>query len=569
MNYLEKLNKKCNVGDKFIAIVNSMFDKLVDFGYISPRQITRLSKKLYENIDTFFSGDQIPFDYKSGYYDSVKKELYIKDLDNIESVYQRLMYVLTTTEISKDNFSVGYSTATLSTSNYKIIHKNFGINRAIVSNLVCRLLYTIPDTLSIVPTYRSYYIDFLGSEIKSDNDIYSIEGKLLKQICYTYNAPEEELYNNIFTSNPQKFLKRYFKKYKMDESKKIIDKLDEVSRLYSNYNKLCFLNNKLDENYINIKKNILENDVEDFIKEEKKIKLAITNAISKLSDNIDENEDEDFNIENSLSEKINELEEKVLNSIADLQSILINEVIKEEENYSPILFAIKLKQLSSILIIQNKKIKEKLFETITFKLLNKVENHSSNLIEKIRYSLVNDIISNDKYIKIYKNMMFNKLESMKLKNGTNLVALKVDNEFIKLVEVNDLNLTTKKLDNNINKLMLDNLGYLLNNPSARSSIYDIEKLFTDIKTSFKEYNNVSINDIFICEYNEYILSVLKLKDGFNILKINYEQNDIKIKKVKLSDEYSLFNFNTNLPTVYNENTNNPLRRILALFFNLI
>lgn len=102
----------------------------------------------------------IGLDYKSGYYDAVKKELYIKDIQNIESIYLRIIYVITTTEISEGVYGVGYSTSTLSHSDYKIQHKNFGINRAVVSNLVCRLLYTIPETLSIVPTYRTFNSDF-------------------------------------------------------------------------------------------------------------------------------------------------------------------------------------------------------------------------------------------------------------------------------------------------------------------------------------------------------------------------------------------------------------------------
>ncbi len=566
MNYLEKLDKKCNVGNKFIELTNTMFKNLVDFGYITNRQITKLSKKLYENIDTLFTGNQPSFDYKSGYYDSVKKELYIKDLDNIEAVYQRLLYVITTTEIERNTFSVGYSTATLSTANYKIIHKNFGINRAVVSNLVCRLIYTIPDTLTIVPSYKSYYTNFLGNEIKSDNDIYSIEGKLLKMICYTFNAPEEELYNNIFSYNPQRFLKRFLRKYNIDIN--IILKLDEISRVYSNYNKLSFLNTKLNENYINIRKNILDNDIEDYKNEEKKIKNAISNAISRLNTNVDDNDDE-FNIENSLSEKINEFSEKVLKLISEFQDLLIDEIINKEKDYSPIVYTIKLKKLNSILILDSKKLKNKIFETITFRLLNKVENNSSNLIEKIRYSLVNYIITSENYIKIYNNMTFNKLESMKLKNGTYLVALKIDNEFFKLVEINNLNLTTRKLDNNVNNLVFDNLGYLLNNPSARSCVYDIENLFTHIKDFSDEYKNISINNIFICEYNEYIMVVLKLNDRFDILKITYEEDKIIIKKIKLSDEYYVFNVkDNNLPAVYDKN-NNPLKKVLALFFNMI
>ena len=184
INYLDKLQEKCNIPDNFMSVIVSLFDRLVDFGYVSNSGAKKLTKKLYDNVDTLILGKTIGLDYKSGYYDAVKKELYIKDINNIESIYLRIMYVITTSEIDNDTYAVGYSTATLSKSDYKIIHKNFGINRAVVSNLVCRLLYTIPETLSIVPTYRTFNSDFLGNEIKSDNDIYFLEGKILSQICY-------------------------------------------------------------------------------------------------------------------------------------------------------------------------------------------------------------------------------------------------------------------------------------------------------------------------------------------------------------------------------------------------
>ena len=100
--------------------------------------------------------------------------------------------------------------------------------------------------------------DFLGNEIKSDNDIYFLEGKILSQICYTLNLNEEDLYNNLFSSSPSKYLNRFFAKSKIDNLDKLLTEFDKISRLYSNYNKLCFLNNKLNANYINIKKNILK-----------------------------------------------------------------------------------------------------------------------------------------------------------------------------------------------------------------------------------------------------------------------------------------------------------------------
>lgn len=567
VNYLDKLQEKCQISDEFMTIITSLFDRLIDFGYINQGKAKKLTKKLYDNIDTLILGKTVGLDYKSGYYDAVKKELYIKDIKNIESVYLRLMYVLTTTEIDTDAYSVGYSTATLSKSDYKIIHKHFGVNRAVVSNLVCRLLYTIPETLSIVPTYRKFSSDFLGNEIKSDNDIYFLEGKLLSQICYTLNLNEEDLYNNIFSSNPSKYLNRFFQKSKLENMDNLLETFDKISRMYSNYNKLCFLNNRLNANYIDIKKNILNNDVDELKKEEKRIKLAIESALIKLSPE-DVDDDENYSIESSLSEKINELEENIIKLISSLQSKLVDTLIQDENKYSTISYAIKLKTLDKILLIENKKLKQVLFETIIHKLLSSGENNASNLIEKIKYSIVNEIISSDKYIKIYKNMFFRKLDGLGLDNKTSVVALNIDNEFMQLIEITSLNKVAKSLNNNTRKIQLESLGYLLNNPSAVSSnIQTIEKIITCIRNHNSKFNNVKIEDIYMGNYADFKIIVIRENSNFSILKLTLKDGEFISKSVKLSENFSIFNFggsSSNLPTVYSKKEG-PFKKILAMF----
>lgn len=568
INYLNKLQEKCNISNELISIIESLFKRLIDFGYITNKKSKTLERKLYNNVDTLILGQNIGFDYKSGYYDAVKKELYIKDTKNVESIYLRIMYVITTTEISDDNYAVGYSSATLSKSNYKIIHKNFGINRAVVSNLVCRLLYTIPETLSIVPTYRSFNSDFLGNEIKSDNDIYFLEGKLLSQFCYTLNLNEEELYNNIFSSNPNKFLNKFFSRTKLKDQDNLFDNFDKISRLYSNYNKLCFLNNSLNTNYLNIKKNILNNNAEKYMKENKVIKLAIETALIKLSPEENEN-DENIAIENSLSEKINELEENIVALLSALQNKLVDILISEEYRYSTIIYTIKLKNLDKNLLIPNKKLKSILYETIIHKLLTTGENTASNLIEKIKYSIINEIISSDKYIKIYKNMCFKRLESIGIDDKTSIIALNIDKEFIQLIEITSLNKVSKNLGNNTKKLQLENFAYILNNPSVLSSNTNIiEKMITAIRNFDKKFNNIRIEDIYITSYNDFKIIIVREHNNFSVLKLTYSNNgELLIKQIKLSENFSVFNFegsSSNLPTKYS-NKKSPIRKILSLF----
>lgn len=557
MNYLDKLKEKCKVEERFYSIVEGIFEKLLEFGYINKRQEKKLYRKLYENIDTILIGNNKQIDYKTGYYDAVKKELYIRDLNNIESVYLRIIYIITTTQISRDSFAVGYSIASLSKRNYKIEHKNFGINRAIVSNLVCRLLYTIPTALTIYPTYRAYQNDFLGKEITSDNDIYFLEGKLIRQICYCLNISEEDLYYNLFNF-PTKNLNKILRKTKYENYDEILLKLDEISRTYSNYNKLTYFNKLLNDNYLNIKKNILSENVNELYKEQEKIKSAIYSTLEKYEIDMDDEEDENFNVEASLSEKISDFEELILNDITYIQNILVDFLLKNENKYSVIEYVIKLKELEKMLIIKNEKLSTKIYETIVYKLLNSYEKTASNVIEKMKYSIVNEIVSSDKYIKIYKNLSFKRLNGLKLPENTAVVALTVDNSFLQLVTINSLNKQMKKLENNTNSIHLDNLSYLLNNPSIIKDISVVEKIFTSIRTKFNEFNNVTIENMYICNIESNILVVIAENDKFDILKVTIDKSDkINTKIVSTSETYNIFNlkdntYNSNLPVLYDK-----------------
>lgn len=566
MNYLEKLKEKCTVDNKFYEIIDQIFHSLFDFGYINKRQIKNLEKKLYNNLDTILIGSDLSLDFKTGYYDAVKKELYIKDLSNIESVYLRILYVLTTTETSKNNYSVGYSKSVLSSADYKITHTNFGVNRAIVSNLVCRLLYTTPTALSIMPTYRNYENDFLGHKISSDNDIYFLEGKLIRQICYILNSSEESLYSNLFLS-PEKYLLKFFDNSKFQNISDLLDLIDNISKDYSNYNKLTYLNKILNNNYLNIKKNILNDNIDDFRKSQTKIKLAIQNAINKISNkNLEDFEKEEvFNIDSSLSEEINNLEDKILKNISTIQNQLVDILINSNVKYSNIEYAVKLKELDKMLIIESDKLKETLCATISTKLLNSFENTASNLTEKMKYSLISEIISSDKYIKIYKNMSFNRLHDLELKPNTEIMSVTVDNAFMQLVKVKSLNLGLKDLTNNTESLRLDNLGYLLNNPTSNKDINKTEKIFTIIHNKFSEFNQVHIEDMFICTIDEVTIVIVMNNNSFSVVQILENNNELHCKKVKLSESYNIFNLrDSNLPMLYYKKQSR-LEKIISFF----
>lgn len=539
MDYLEKFKEKCKLNNDFMEKLDFLFERLIHFGYIDRTNLNRLYKKLYNNINAVFLTSDKVHDYKTGYYDAITKELYIKDTNDLESFFLRIIYAITTSQKKEDVYTVGYSTTSLSKLNYKQEHKNYGLNRAVVSNLVCRLLYTEPTTLSIVPTYRTYKKDFLGNGIDADNNIYFLEGQILKQMCFALNIQEEDLYYHLFV-NPVSYLNKILAKCKVENPDQLLAIFDRASKNYSNYNKLLYYNRLLDENYLSTKKTLPNEEIdESLIKEQEKLNFIITKTILDIKPQTDEDSIED--VELSLNEVVNELEENMIKDVINIQNILVDTLIISENRYSPILFTVKQKQLSKLLIFKNEKLENSIYNTITYKILNTFESTSSNLIEKMKYSIASEVLSSEKYIKIYNNMEFNRLTNLDLDENTEIMALSVDNTFLQLIKVKGLNLPFKELKDNTEIIKIDNLKFLLNSPMSISSTQNIEKVYTYIKTHHEKYKTIEIEKLYITNINDTTLVLVLSDDNFEIFKMDILNDEVNCIKVSLSETYGIFN----------------------------
>lgn len=549
VSYLQKLKEKCNISDELMQIFYEIFDKLQKFGYISKYQRKRLEKRLYNNIDTVITGSILEIDYKSGYYDAVKKELYIKDIKNIEAIYLRVLYALTTKSSNYENY-VGYSSNSLSKSDYKIEYKNFGINRAICSSLICRLLYTEPTTLSIVPTYRTYNNDFLGRKIVSDNDIYFIETKILTQICYIFDLNIESLYSKLFY-NPHKYLKTFFNKVNSNYISTILKDLDNISRSYANYNKLIYLNKCLNDNYKKIKIKIINSDIKVLEKEKEKINLSIRNALIPLNKRFSDEDENDLeiNIESCLSETINQLEENILEILNDIQTTFVNYLIDSKKKYSNTKFLIKLKTLQNIAILENASLNKAIYDTIMENLIDITNMDDLNVSQKIKYSVINALFATNKYITTYNDLKMHILKISKLNRYCPLVALSLNNSFVNLVCVSNLELPLKSLKDNVEFLKFDSMYHIINDHSNLKDISEYEKMFTTLKSKFINFENIDTKDVYfsIFENNTYIL-ILE-KNNFSIFEVNEkDDSSINIKLVQeKTSEYIFKSHHNTLP----------------------
>ncbi len=556
---LTLFKEKYNTSDYFVSVVESLFSKLVEFEYIPGSKVSYYINKLIENINEIRFGSNNTYDYKSGYYDANKKELYIKDEKNIPAVYLRLLYALTATEVDPGVYTIGYSTTKLSKDSYKLSYTNFGINRAIMANLVYKLCNLIPTSLQLTPTLKTHSHDFLGFKIESANELYSLEGKLLSELCFVLDLDCELLYSGLFSKNVVKYLDNVFSKKDFTDKEKFLKLFDNISRKYNTYNKLAFLSNKLNDNYIEYKKNILKNNVDIIIKDQEAIEANINSVILNLYNSENSSLDE-IEVTYGLSEVLENLETELKDSLITFQDILADNIIKGNSSLSSIKYASKLKRFNDILIVPNKKITKTIRDTILFKLMPETEVTGINLIQKIKYAIIEQILSNTDFADISNSFSFYNVTNLEDSNlGTAIILLNSNKRFIRIVEVAGLNQGfSKSLNYKLNYIPLDNLKHLMNSTASNTYIGNIEALYTALKDNFEELKNTPLDAIFVFEYETQKYLVCFTNEKPHVISYVYSSRGYGFNMLNLSEQYKVFGKTTthnssnksNLPTIY-------------------
>lgn len=559
----EAFKEKFDLSDDFVNTLNIFFDKLLTYGYISTSQKNKLIRKLYENVKELYIGTNSTYDYKTGFYDANQKILYIKDENDIPAVYLRLLYVISTTELGISEYMSGYRVTKLAKDSYKLTFKNYGLNRAVMANLVCKLCDGLPSNIKITSGFKTYTHNFFGYSIDAPNDIYAIEGKLLSQFCFALNIDEELLYTGIFSNNPDKYLQSILNRKKIKSDSEFFVLLDKISRFYSTYNKLAYLEKKLDENYIEIKKHALDTNLDSYLLEKTSIEKEIQKVLSKLKNtntNDEETEfDENQNLELNLTEVLTEFENNIKILITQIQNILAKVIVEDKNKTSKYEFASRLKQFDNMLIVENELVSKTLSDVIIFDLLPKNERSALNIMLKIKYSIIQNILSKDSYTSISKLFSFNVIPSLiDEEKGTAIICLKANNEFARLVQISDLNLPIEEMRIEPDFVPIDNLSYLLHSDYSNMYVGPIEKIYSNLKDAFDEYKNVELKDIYIFEYNQkkYVLSATE-KDT-SLLSIIYDKDVFRFEKLEVTESYSIFgnekitlSYISKLPAIYN------------------
>ena len=151
-------------------------------------------------------------------------------------------------------------------------------------------------------------------------------------------------------------------------------------------------------------------------------------------------------------------------------------------------------------------------------------------------------------------------------DDTKLVALTVDGTFMQLVLISSLNNTMQNLKNNTVSINIENMAYLLNNPTITKDIHIYEQIFTIIHTKFPSFSNVRIENMYLVNIQNNLLVLIMHDSTFSVLQITQVSENLNAKIINLSESYSVFNFKnmSNLPVVYNKKETT-LQRLLALF----
>lgn len=534
--YLNSLKDKLRLSNEVVDILYELLEKLRLAGYVSKSKEMDLVDKLYENVDRVLIGTEASEDFKSGYYDAYKKELYIKDISNKKAVYQRFLYAMTTKEIDNSKYMVGYSYTSMNKNNFKLHHEGYGINRAIIANLASKLADSEKTSIAFNLVYTRYKTNFLGYDIISENDNYYFESNLFSQLCYALNIPKEVFYEKLFSRSPIVEIQKEFENIDFD-AKEYINLMDSLSRKYSNYNKLKQLANNLNDVQIKLQKIDKEdkNNAHRLSIEERKFKREINDCIIKYTD-IDEDSIED---EINVKEVLENMENYIISKVVEAQNILSTYLCDLEVSSDAISFASRLKQYNNMLIIKEPKIEKLIYEIITEKVLKTNELTACNLIEKIKYSLVQELISTDKYNGVYKDFTFKKISSLNEQNETYIIIMS-HGQFVQVVKVSDLDNRIQRLENNTEIILTDNFRHILNSDYMQTNADKVEKIFTTLKEKYEYFSKITLENINYFEKNKNYYLVMQYKNDIYVAKATENLGEFDISMMELSENYYIF-----------------------------
>jgi len=259
-----------------------------------------------------------------------------------------------------------------------------------------------------------------------------------------------------------------------------------------------------------------------------------------------------------LPETIDSLYNELRNDIIFIQDILAEQLIESSKHLPYSKYASKLKCFNNILIEPNEKLNKKIEEIILFKLMPEIEVTGINLMEKIKYALIEQILAEKDYSDISNTFSFYNITALENSdNGSCLIILNSETSLAKVLEISGLEQTGRNYT--ITPIPLDNLKHIMTTNYSSIYIGSIEKLYSSLKNSFKQFSNVSLENIFVFEYDSKKFLLVYENDTPNIVSFVTGQIH-NFQNLPLSEKYKVFGKSvvggktksSSLPTLYNK-----------------
>jgi hypothetical protein len=162
----------------------------------------------------------------------------------------------------------------------------------------------------------------------------------------------------------------------------------------------------------------------------------------------------------------------------------------------------------------------------------------SNLVEKIKFALIEQILAEKDYSDISNTFSFYNIHTLdNADRGSSLIILNNTKPISKIIEVTGLD--TSNHNYTLTPIPLDNLSHILNTSYSSFFIGNIEKLYSDLKNNFKKFANIPLDQIYTFEYDGKKFLLLHINNEPFVVSFS-TQSIRNFQLQPLSEKYKVF-----------------------------
>ena len=173
----------------------------------------------------------------------------------------------------------------------------------------------------------------------------------------------------------------------------------------------------------------------------------------------------------------------------------------------------------------------------------KIKERRRNLMEKIKFALIEQILAEQDFSDISNTFSFYNVPQLEnADKGSCLIILNSTKAFAQLLEVSGLN--NNNHDYTISPVVLDNLKHIMTSNYSNIYVGNIEKLYTTLKSSFTVFSNISMENIYVFEYDSKKLLLiyannkpLQFKQPTSVVKMKIDKVLLNQGKIAIANNF--------------------------------